>query len=381
MQRQDHLLIAGASARGAAFSALRAGLRPWCIDLFADADLRARCPAVAVDAAAFPSTLLAAVAQAPPGPWMYTGALENHPELVDAISDTRRLWGNDARTLSLARSPQNLAAIFHRAGIPFPAVNNEVASREGSSVLVKPLKGGGGRGIRFARGGLEHGPASYLQEFMEGDAIAAAYIGDGTTAALLGVTRMLVGQPWLHAAPFAYCGSVGPLRLEGFLQRRLEAIGQALSRACGLQGLFGVDCILQGGIPWPVEVNPRYTASVEVLEYATGVHALALHRAVFAGGAALPAFSLPNATDFVGKAILFARDTVRFQGDGPWAGALAQPVSFDTLRLFADIPPDGQEIKAGNPVLTFFARADSQSRCLDTLREIARDLDHLLLSR
>jgi len=27
-------------------------------------------------------------------------------------------------------------------------------------------------------------------------------------------------------------------------------------------------CILRDGVPWPVEINPRYTASVEVLEYA-----------------------------------------------------------------------------------------------------------------
>ena len=38
------LLILGASARAAAFSALRLGLRPTCADLFADADLASACP-------------------------------------------------------------------------------------------------------------------------------------------------------------------------------------------------------------------------------------------------------------------------------------------------------------------------------------------------
>ncbi len=38
MASPQHLLIFGASARAAAFSALRAGLQPWCADLFADAD-------------------------------------------------------------------------------------------------------------------------------------------------------------------------------------------------------------------------------------------------------------------------------------------------------------------------------------------------------
>ena len=31
------LILAGAITRAAAFSAIRAGLRPWCVDLFADA--------------------------------------------------------------------------------------------------------------------------------------------------------------------------------------------------------------------------------------------------------------------------------------------------------------------------------------------------------
>jgi len=35
---EAQVLIVGASARAAAFSALRAGLRPWCADLFADLD-------------------------------------------------------------------------------------------------------------------------------------------------------------------------------------------------------------------------------------------------------------------------------------------------------------------------------------------------------
>ena len=55
----EHLLILGASVRAAAFSALRAGLRPWCVDLFADLDLRANCPALVIDASRYPNGLAA----------------------------------------------------------------------------------------------------------------------------------------------------------------------------------------------------------------------------------------------------------------------------------------------------------------------------------
>ena len=51
----------------------------------------------------------AALSRGPAGPWMYTGALENHPDLVRALSERRPLWGNDAATLRRARSPLRVA--------------------------------------------------------------------------------------------------------------------------------------------------------------------------------------------------------------------------------------------------------------------------------
>jgi predicted ATP-grasp superfamily ATP-dependent carboligase len=141
----------------------------------------------------------------------------------------------------------------------------------------------------------------------------------------------------------------------------------------------------------PVEVNPRYTASIEVLEYATAVAALALHRAVFdADGRGRPApkpsilstqYSVLGTPSYVGKAILFARQAVTIPGDGPWSLVLKHPVPVDQVPLFADVPRDGQRIRAGSPILTFFARADSVAGCIDTLKQIAADLDRWLLGR
>ena len=87
-----NVLIVGASTRAAAFSALRAGLRPRCLDLFADADLAARCPVARLD---------------PDGPfdppacdaWLYTGSMEARPDLVELqVFTTARhtkLWNYD----------------------------------------------------------------------------------------------------------------------------------------------------------------------------------------------------------------------------------------------------------------------------------------------
>jgi predicted ATP-grasp superfamily ATP-dependent carboligase len=191
------------------------------------------------------------------------------------------------------------------------------------------------------------------------------------------VTRQLVGEGWLHAALFHYCGSVGPLTLSREVRDRFDNLGKALVNDFFLEGLFGVDCILRDGVPWPVEVNPRYTASVEVLEHAAGVPALALHQKVFERKSPTPApFAVPPGV--VGKAILFAPRARTFPAYGPWTDTLYRPPPVTELPDFADIPAPGEPIQAGWPVLTFFARAATEDACLRTLQQIATSLDRWL---
>ena len=86
-----NLLIVGASARAAAMSAVRAGFSPWCSDLFADLDLRAfvpevvRCP---IDQ--YPSAFSKILRSAPEAPWIYTGGIENHPNLIRTMARDRK---------------------------------------------------------------------------------------------------------------------------------------------------------------------------------------------------------------------------------------------------------------------------------------------------
>ncbi len=408
MSDNPNLLIFGASARAAAFSALRAGLRPWCADLFADADLHARCATVRVPGSAYPDGFLRLARGELPGPWMYAGGLENHRELVEAMETARPLWGNGAVALPLVRWPWFVAHLLDRAGLPHPAVYpGDVKLGNGVRWLVKPLAGAGGTGIHFwgkgpvsrhqrpggiyyqayVEGTLQHlGSVArltqggvYYQAYVEGTPCAAVYLGDDGGAQLLGATRQLVGEPWLHAAPFHYCGSVGPLVLEPRLRQALDRLGNVLADGCRLRGLFGVDFVLRDDVPWPVEVNPRYTASVEVLEYAAGVPALSLHRQVFAKEAvALAPGLVRNTGTWLGKAVLWARAPLTFPEDGPWQAVLGEPPSLHEAPAFADIPRAGERIAAGRPVLTFFARGSSDEDCVQLLQQIAADLDRSL---
>jgi predicted ATP-grasp superfamily ATP-dependent carboligase len=379
----EHLLIFGASARAAAFSALRAGLRPWCADLFADADLQTRCPVMRLPGR-YPHAFLDLAATDLPGPWMYTGGLENWPALVGRMARRRPLWGNGEGELVHSRHPGLVKAALDRAGLPAPAVGFErglLAPR--GRWLVKPLRSAAGRGIRF----LNERPAApegsgvpvYYQEHIDGEPCSLLYSGDGKRAWCLGLTRQLVGVAWLNAGPFHYCGSVGPLDLTAVRRPAPERLGNVVVAGCGLRGLFGIDGVLRDGTFWPVEINPRYPASVEVLENATGLQALAWHRWAFvAEKDALPPAPVRPLRGCVGKAILFARAELTFPADGPWLDVLRSPPPLTELPDFADIPKAGEVITAGHPVLTLFARGESVAACEAELRRTAADLDRRL---
>jgi len=380
--RLVHLLILGASARAAAFSARRAGLEPLAADLFADRDLRRIAPAQRVAAEAYPGALANVAAALPAAPWIYTGSLENHPALVARIALQRPLWGNDAPSLRAVRDPFALSAALRRAGLCAPAVRSDAHGlpRDGSW-LVKPLASAGGRGITPL--GNDHAGLvefrSYYQERIAGVSLAAVFIASGgrAKAELIGVTRQWIGR---HGCPFAYAGSLGPRPISPGVRARIAKVGEVLASAFGLIGLFGVDLILRDGLPWPVEVNPRYTASVEVLELALGRPLLAEHaracdpQAVVVAAVA-PVAPRPRA---VGKLIVFAPARCRFPRVSERYGTVEEPFA---TPVAGDIPDPGATFEPGDPVLTLIVHGSTVAACRARLkRRRSRWLERLMVS-
>lgn len=355
----EHLLIFGASTCAAARSAIRAGYRPWCADLFADRDLRRLCPVQKISGADYPRGFVEIARHAPAGPWMYTGGLENHASVVAEITKHRRLLGTRADVLKAIRSPFTLAACLRGADLPAPLALKAPHRPPLDRVwLVKPFKGTGGRGIVFWQKQRLKRSVHYFQEFIEGEPVSAVFVAHKGTATFFGATRQLVGQPWLHAAKFHYCGSVGPLAgLDDVFQR----IGMALTRDFELEGVFGIDCVVRDEMPYVVEVNPRYTASVEVLERSCAVPVL---------GIGVQAKPMRKAGEFFGKAVLYAKPPLIFPEDGPWED--------ETIQTFADIPDRGQLIAKGRPILTIFASGPSIAACEKNLRKQAAVVDGIL---
>lgn len=302
----DTVIILGASARAAAQSAIRAGITPWCIDLYADRDLRAIAPVKRCPADRYPYAMLDMLDDAPDAPVIFTGKMEDYPDFIDAVAQHRPLAGSTPQAMRLARDPITLDSIK--------------ALPDGDVRLIKPKRG---FGIRHHVDGEPVDDEHYVQPWVPGRSIGAVFDG----SELIGATEQLVNT-------FQYAGSIGPIEVDS---RQLHDIGSALVERCGLTGVFGVDLIMQDeGELFPIEVNPRYTASVEVLEFAQAGH-------VF------------------GKRIVYAREEMLVED------LFAQ---FDRDQV-ADVPAIGERIGAGHPVCTVFADADDIAVCDAKLRELS----------
>jgi predicted ATP-grasp superfamily ATP-dependent carboligase len=362
------VLIVGAGARAAAWSALRAGLRPAAADLFADRDLEAVAESVRLDTGRFPDGLLDAAGSWPARPWFYTGALENRPDLIERLARRAPLLGNDAATVRAVRDPIAVAGALRAAGIPAPEVRlgDPAGLGRDGSWLRKPLASAGGIGIEpLAPGAPATELGCYYQRRIDGAPLSAVFLGRRSGATLAGVTRQLLGRP---GAEFAYRGNLAPWLVDEDVAGRVKAVGDRIASHFGLVGLFGVDFQLTGdGLVWPVEVNPRYTAGVEVLELAFRRALLAEHVEACAGRPQPRRGPGQLPGRFVAKEVLFAARELVFEEDVRTVVGARAPDLFRVPRI-ADVPRRGTRIAVGEPVLTVFARGKTPG---DTLRRLA----------
>src|SRR2546428_180886 len=231
----------------------------------------------------------------------------------------------------------------------------------GAAWLVKPLRSGGGAGVVPWRRGARLPRGCYLQQRVAGVTGSIVFAADGQRAVPLGLSRILAGERRFGADGFRYCGSVlGAAGDPQFpddtrLLERAARLAQAVTAAWGLVGVNGVDFVARRGVPFAIEVNPRYTASMELVERAYGLSIFEIHARACAG--ALPAFDLASARrrapGAVGKAILHARRPSAMGEARAW---LADP----DVR---DVSPPGTRFAPRDPVCTVFARGADAAAC------------------
>jgi len=392
--------------------------------MFADLDLRQSADVIPVRQ--YPHSLPDDVRHVQADGWFYCGALENYPEIIAAIQrhnpNCGPLLGTSPEALRQVRDPQWLVQRLRSAGIAaLDVLPSSRPPEADGSWLQKPLASAGGRSIRvwnYAATQVPFAEPYYFHRRTSGVALSAIFFYEANHIEWLGGASELQAQQSSHPpSTFAYCGSCGPLHRINFsdahsvdrnescrlrcrchvgtvksmptmssvivsgnavfqsnVQVQLDKIARVLVRnAPALRGLVGLDFCLHNGAVWLTEVNPRFTASIEVLELST-------RRSIVFGRdeEQVPRHPEleppPPSTRMVAKQILYAPrrlivgDLSRFaRSSNPWV-----------IPTIADVPLPGSVVEAEWPICTVFGAGPNFDEMRQQLRERVNSIHSLL---
>ena len=199
----------------------------------------------------------------------------------------------------------------------------------------------------------------YLQELVDGTPGSVVFVAVGGRAVPFGVSRQLVGDDAFGAAGYRYCGNILEPAGEAALVDRACMLARTVAEEFDLVGVNGIDFVARAGVPYAIEVNPRWSASMELVERAYGFQVFEAHAAACAAGK-LTEFDLGPAqcrAGAVGKAVVFARRDVAAGNTREWLGDPS----------VADVPHPGERIRAGKAVCTVFAAGREPTECYAAL--------------
>ena len=395
MPDSNQLLISGFSTRAAAWSAVRAGLNPILFDQCRDLDFPSQA-LVSADTNAFWNQIPEDI------PFLPTGGWENQLEQLQFIAAKRPLLGNSAEIIQRIRNPVILQLVLETGSHTSLAVRSSSNSTgrpgydsNGSRRWIrKPLANTGGFGIHLISDDDETLPLDgyYDQEFITGPVYSAQFFSpikpELHQAEFLGITKQLTGCMELPDNPFAYTGTIASVRSinepdqkvwsSHNMTTELREIGSRLAGVFHLQGVWGFDFKIKEQRPAVIEVNPRYTAALEILEL---VHQTAFLKLFQASDTAekFPCLT-PDyiSTPAIGKAFLFATASLQLPDDWDWrpvieqlGGSTMEYTAWETPQL-SDMPRGGMTFSRGDPICTVWATGDSIQNCEEKLLERKR---------
>ena len=363
------ILLVGVSVRAMAASAVKSGYNVVALDAFGDLDLQALCEGYSLQRDFHQAYSAKGLYQASQKLQFegvaYTANFENYPKLVEAFSQHKQLLGNPPDVLKRVRNWSKLFEVLNKAGFRTPETWYSLNGRQPDpqrNWLQKPRRGGGGQHVQVWKEGQSMGRGMLLQEQIEGRVCSAQFVANGKEAVLLSLTEQLVGRSEFGAQGFMYCGNILPLpevSEDAAILDQARQIVNLLTREFALVGLNGMDFILSKGEILPIEINPRFTAAMELVESAYGLPIFDLHMKALSQGE-LPEFNLGKAKQPTKK--YFAKTILYAEKDG-WAPNTEAWME----RGLRDVPHPGERLVQGKPICTILTSADTPADCLADL--------------
>ncbi len=379
------LVCIGASCRAIVEKVAPSGNPAGTIDLFGDRDtFRFASTVLTVESLVEVATALRGICrqrrEVPLGV-LLAGGMENHVKVVAELESDRglQLLGCCAESIRRARDPFHVTDILRKNHLPFLRSQREPPDKGTESAWVgKRICSGGGIGVSHpARVGTSgDGRPDYYQEFRHGEVIGASYIGIRPDECnLIGCCRQFFSGS-IASDPFRYEGSLGPVMLRGTTEQTLKTIGRVLSAELHLRGWFGIDFVIDQAVPWLLEINPRFTASMELLEGRGIESMLEEHLKAFPDFESFCNVRLPSnraaASPLAAKRILFNDANIPLVVSESTSDRLF--AWNETAGSVRDVPRANVVISPGEPVCTILSRGDLEAAVLNRLNQTFLDV-------
>jgi predicted ATP-grasp superfamily ATP-dependent carboligase len=345
-------LVVALSGRALTSAARCGGRIAHALDLFGDTDTRAHAArseivagslAEGFDAAALLAAAerLAPAGSSPQFGLVYGSGLEDRPELLAALSQGRRLYGNSPDTVGLTKDPRVFFAALARLGIPCPETAF-AAPADPAGWLMKRIGASGGNHVVPAASATSDGPDRYYQRRMPGRPVGVSFLANGKRAVLLGFSEQWA-WPAARGSSFLFGGALQPATIDDGIVRDVPGLLDALTAEFGLVGLNSLDMLVDGDRYAVIEVNPRPGANLDLFDDIAGTPLFELH--LLACDGRLPDRIVAAAPEATAMAVVYADRPCTVPADIGWPDWVA------------DRPAPGAGIEAGAPVCTVLARA------------------------
>jgi predicted ATP-grasp superfamily ATP-dependent carboligase len=312
--RTHSLLVMGVDVTAIAASARRGGYQVFSIDFFGDVDLKSLCEeSLSIirqregqSCGVFERdyrverllNLFRKLVKRRRVDGVVLGSgLEDCPRALEEIRDHAPIIGNTPEITAGVRDKEKFFHRLHQLGITHPRTavvyDLEEALRQakdvGYPVVVKPFTGFGGLGVRkiACERELEEAfdvvPSAdkgvMVQEYVLGVPASVSTLSTSENVTTLSVNEQLLGDRRLGAKnAFEYCGNCVPFTASEDVREACIAVSEKIVSDFGLVGSNGVDVIVSTeGIPFVVEVNPRFQGTLECVERVYGLNVVDAH--------------------------------------------------------------------------------------------------------
>lgn len=305
---------------------------------------------------------------------LISSGLEDYPQVLSALNELAPIIGNSSRTISRVRDKERFFIELNRIGVSHPETrlveNLEEAKRNardiGYPIIIKPMKGFGGSGIRKAVNPkrleailsfISSGESFLIQEYVEGKPASTSVISATVGARTLTVNEQLLGMRSLgQHEPFCYCGNIVPLEISKSVIKQCREISKKVVLHFNLLGSNGVDFVItEENQPKVIEVNPRFQGTLECVEQVLDINLVKAHIESCTLGV-LP--DVGKARGFCVRLILYALKRSRIP-------------ALDLLEGVRDIPFKGVVVEAGEPLCSIVAKGSSRILALGKARKLA----------